>query len=158
MTIRPSYRELLAETSGWFLLFVLELVLSHLVLEKYGIWFNVFIDMAAAAALIFFITTRYVLIRNIKWIISDETICREQGVLMRQTDYVELYRVVDYTETQTFMQRIFGVKTVLIISTDKLDRVMPIYGVPRRLDIVRYIRTKVEHCKQIKRIYEITNN
>ena len=58
---------------------------------------------------------------------------------------------------QTFWQKIWKVKTISIISTDKTDSFMSIYGVKTTLPLVQIIRNRVEKCKQDKRIYEITN-
>jgi uncharacterized membrane protein YdbT with pleckstrin-like domain len=92
-----------------------------------------------------------------KWVIDDEQIQRTMGVFSRTTDYVELYRVTDYIEVQTFLQRIFKVKSLVVVSTDKTDSMMPILGIPEKVDLKEYIRKKVEYCKQIHNIYEITN-
>jgi hypothetical protein len=70
---------------------------------------------------------------------------------------VELYRVVDYQENQTFLQKMFNVKTVTVISSDKSDAILEMYGVSDSIDLVRIIRDRVEKSKKEKRIYEITN-
>ena len=100
---------------------------------------------------------RYITLTAVLWIINDNTLCRICGVFSRHTDYMELYRVVDYSESQTFWQKLWGVKTVSIISTDKTDRTMMMYGISARRDIVQEIRNRVENCKKQRRIYEITN-
>ena len=107
--------------------------------------------------LIITLTVQYTILRAYSWTITNEKICRRHGVLSRQTDYIELYRVVDYRETQTFLQRLLGVKTVVIISTDKSDPSMLIRGVPAKADLVTYTRTLVEQNKKENHIYEITN-
>ena len=113
--------------------------------------------LALYALLLITLATRYAVLRAFSWEISDVKICRRHGILTRQTDYIELYRVVDYRESQTFLQRLFGVKTVVIISTDKSDAAMLIKGVPAKSDIVGFTRKLVEQIKKDKRVYEITN-
>ena len=112
-----------------------------------------FLSLLLAAVLII----RYVMLTAVVWIVGESTFCRIRGVFSRHTDYIELYRVVDYSESQTLLQKLWRVKTVSIISTDKSDSTMQMYGVKVSLDIVRLIRNRVEKCKQEKRIYEITN-
>ena len=102
--------------------------------------------------------TRYVMLVSRKWIIGDETLCSIRGVLARHTDYIELYRIVDYKESQTLLQRLMCIKTVTVFSTDRSDAMMDMRGVPADEDVIGYIREKVEKCKTDKRIYEITNN
>ena len=93
-----------------------------------------------------------------KWIIGDETLCRVKGVFARHTDYIELYRIVDYKESQTLLQRLMGIKTITIFSTDRSDATMDMRGISVDEDVIGHIREKVEKCKIDKRIYEITNN
>lgn len=99
----------------------------------------------------------WMMLYSYKWNIREETITRTHGILTKHTDHLELYRVVDYRETQTFFQQLLGVKTVTLISTDKSDPVMPIHGIRRQIDLVTIIRNKVELSKQHKHIYEIAN-
>ena len=99
----------------------------------------------------------YISIYSTKWAIDKEVISRTHGILAKRKDYIELYRVVDYAETQTFTQLLFSVKTVIIMSTDKSDSEMAIWGIPKKNDVIVQIRNKVEQCKKEKRIYEITN-
>ena len=100
---------------------------------------------------------RHITLTAVLWIINDNTLCRICDVFSRHTDYIELYRVVDYSESQTLLQKPWRVKTVSIISTDKTDRTMLMYGISARRDIVQEIRERVENCKKQRRIYEITN-
>ena len=93
-----------------------------------------------------------------QWIIGDETLCTVKGVLARHTDYIELYRIVDYKESQTLLQRLMGIKTVTVFSTDRSDCMVDIRGVSVDEDVIGHLRDKVEKCKTDKRIYEITNN
>ena len=79
---------------------------------------------------------KYITLTAVVWIISNTSLCRIRGVFSRHTDYIELYRVVDYSESQTFLQKLWRVKTVCIISTDKTDSTMVMYGVCARYDIV----------------------
>ena len=152
--IRPDFRQYLSE--------VMPLVLMGIA----GIAFYPFVPkwiymtyayIALYALIILTLTTRYAVLRAYSWEISNVKICRKHGILTRQTDYIELYRVVDYRETQTFLQRLFGVKTVVIISTDKSDPFMYIRGVPAKADLVNYTRTLVEQNKKENHVYEITN-
>ena len=102
--------------------------------------------------------TRYVMLVTRKWIINDEQLCSVKGVFARHTDYIELYRIVDYKESQSLLQRLMGIKTVTVFSTDRSDAMMDIRGVSVDDDVIGHIREKVENCKIDKRIYEITNN
>ena len=154
MTIRPDFRQYLSEVMPLVLAGLLGMVLYPFMPKwPYISWAY----LALYALLLITLATRYAVLRAFSWEISDVKICRRHGILTRQTDYIELYRVVDYRESQTFLQRLFGVKTVVIISTDKSDPSMLICGVPAKADLVAHTRNLVEQNKKENHIYEITN-
>ena len=154
MTIRPDFRQYLSEVMPLVLAGLLGMALYPFMSKwPYISWAY----LALYALLLITLATRYAVLRAFSWEISDVKICRRHGILTRQTDYIELYRVVDYRESQTFLQRLFGVKTVVIISTDKSDPSMLICGVPAKADLVTHTRNLVEQNKKENHIYEITN-
>ena len=154
MTIRPDFRQYLSEVMPLVLAGLLGMALYPFMPKwPYISWAY----LAMYALLLITLATRYAVLRAFSWEISDVKICRRHGILTRQTDYIELYRVVDYRESQTFLQRLFGVKTVVIISTDKSDPSMLICGVPAKEDLVTHTRNLVEQNKKENHIYEITN-
>jgi Predicted membrane protein len=154
--LKPDYREFFAEQTGLLLLFLTTVVAMPLLTSLEGLYPQMVVSLCSLLLAILLIA-RYITLTAVLWIINDNTLCRICGVFSRHTDYMELYRVVDYSESQTFWQKLWGVKTVSIISTDKTDRTMVMYGISARRDIVQEIRNRVENCKKQRRIYEITN-
>lgn len=156
ISLRPDYREFLAEN-----VLLVFLVIASMACLPLAASMNVRYLALATSMLSFalsaFMVVRYIVLTAVVWIVNDDTVCRIEGVLTRRTDYVELYRVVDYQESQTLFQKIWKVKTVTIVSTDKSDAVMELYGIPEDMNLVAAIRERVEQCKKDKRIYEITN-
>ena len=100
---------------------------------------------------------RYIMLVSVRWMLEDETLCRIRGVFSKQTDYIELYRITDYQESRSFFQRLLGIKTVTVYSTDKSDSISDILGVPADMDLIGMLREKVEDCKRERNIYEIAN-
>lgn len=107
--------------------------------------------------LLLIIFYRSVAMKTVTWVINDDTICRRKGVWVIKTDYVELYRVVDYMERQSFIQRLLSIKTITIISRDVTDPIMEIKGISYDDDVIKIIRDNVEKCKIKKHVYEISN-
>lgn len=156
VSLKPDNREFIAENTGLMLLFSFSLIAMPLL----TIWHIRYVNVLVGLFSLFIagmLVIRYITLNSVVWIVREDTICRIQGVLSRQTDYIELYRVVDYQESQTFFQKILNVKTVTVLSTDKSDAIMEMYGVNYTLDLVSVIRQRVEKCKKEKRIYEIAN-
>ena len=154
--IKPNYREFFAEQTGLLLLFLITVVAMPLLSSFEGLYPQIAVSFCSLLLAILLIG-RHITLTAVLWIINDNTLCRICDVFSRHTDYIELYRVVDYSESQTFWQKLWGVKTVSIVSTDKTDRTMLMYGISARRDIVQEIRERVENCKKQRRIYEITN-
>ena len=96
-------------------------------------------------------------ISRIQYIVTEEQIMYLHGILSHQTDYMELYRVVDYQQNRTFMQQLTRLKTITIMSGDRNMPVLNIIGVREDEDLVQEIRRRVEFNKKQKSIYEITN-
>lgn len=108
--------------------------------------------------LIFYLIYRYLFQINISWTISDEQLIYRRGVISIEIDYLELYRVYDYTEYSTFLDRIFHLKNVRIVSTDHTSPTLTIKGINYKEDLLTELRSKVEQRKDQRRIYEIANH
>ena len=123
------------------------------------------IDDAILSTLVFVLSVllslclayRMVYLCRMRYVISNEQLVFEHGVFHREVDYLELYRVVDFNESQTFMQQLFRLKTVSIYSGDRTTPRLDIIGVPMKENLVTTIRERVEISKRRRSIYEITN-
>ena len=157
MTIRADYRQFVAEDKE------LVAVLAFLA-GAVPVVYNrcerliAYTSLGLLAFVFLVCLTRYVMLVTQKWVIDDDTLCRVKGVFARHTDYIELYRIVDYKESQSLLQRLMGIKTVTVFSTDRSDAMVDMRGILVDEDVVGQLRDKVEKCKTDKRIYEITNN
>lgn len=99
----------------------------------------------------------FIYIRRMDFIITGEQLIYEHGVFVRDSDYIELYRVVDFKENRSFLQQLTGLKTVSVYSGDRSTPRLDIIGVRNEMNLVTHIRERVEYNKQRKGIYEITN-
>lgn len=136
--------------------YVVLLVVSALLLGYFNFPFRWLFHLAL---LLFFLYLlyRYKYITSIRYCIGDEQLMVEHGIIDTRRDYMEMYRVVDYDESRTFAQRIFGLKTVSIYSCDRTRPRLDIKGINVHLDLVAIIRERVEFNKKLKGVYEITN-
>lgn len=92
-----------------------------------------------------------------RFTITGEQLIYERGVFSRKSDFIELYRVVDFKENRSLLQQLVGLKTVVVYSGDRTHPHLVITGVHNRVPLVAIIRERVEYNKQRKGIYEITN-
>lgn len=94
---------------------------------------------------------------KLRFIITGEQLIIQHGVLKRTSDYIELYRIVDFCESRDILEQMFSLKTVSIYSGDRTNPKLDIYGIKESLDVVALIRERVEYNKLRKGVYEITN-
>ena len=69
---------------------------------------------------------------KLQFIISSEQLIIQHGVFQRTSDYIELYRIVDFCEQRDIMEQLFGLKTVSIYSGDRTNPKLDIYGVKEK--------------------------
>lgn len=113
--------------------------------------------LVAAVLLALRLLYAFVYLRRMEYRINGEQLIIEYGVFTRKSDYLELYRIVDFNEHRTLPQQICGLKSVTIYSGDRSSPKLVITGLKNDLDLVSLIRERVEYNKQRKGIYEITN-
>lgn len=113
--------------------------------------------MYVGLALFLFLLYKYVKLRRTIYTITGEQFRKAEGVFIRDDDYIELYRVVDFAEHKNLLQQIFGLKTITIFSGDRTTPKINVLGVKKSCDLVAIIRERVEYTKSQKPVYEITN-
>lgn len=152
LAIRPHWMQFCIGEIHWMLLAA---VLMTAYLMTSFLFHNILAYLAWA--IIIFLLYRMLYISRIQYIVTEEQIMYMHGILSHQTDYMELYRVVDYQQNRTFMQQLTRLKTITIMSGDRNMPVLNIIGVREDEDLVQEIRRRVEFNKKQKSIYEITN-
>ena len=168
MTIKPDYRQFIADNIAFISIAIGVAALTPLAIflgksqlgfleSTYGMYARVAVA-ATDLALWIVLMGRFAVMKAMTWTINNDTIKSQYGILKKQVDYIELYRVVDYAESQSLPQRLLRVKTVEVLSTDRSDPSLRIIGVPADLQLVNIIRKKVEICKHEKNILEVANN
>lgn len=110
------------------------------------------LSMWAAFLLSLFLLYRFIYLRRIRYSIGPEQLVCEHGIIWRKTDYMELYRIVDFMENQSLLQQLCGLKTVSIFSMDRNTPRLDLTGIRHRDDIVTLVRERVEYNKR-KREY-----
>ena len=94
--------------------------------------------MATVIALFLFLVLlyRFICLRRICYRVGNEQLVCERGLFCRRVDYMELYRIVDFQEHQSLLQQLCGLKTVVILSTDRNSPKLDLIGIRRGNDIV----------------------
>ena len=79
-------------------------------------------------------------------------IFRETGLFNLKEEEGLLYRVRDITLTRSFFQRIFGVGTVSLHSSDKTTPTLDLVNISKSKDVKELIFSKVEQAKANRRM------
>lgn len=150
--MRPNWKQFIICQAVPIILALLAMAASLCVKATYT-WLFLFACNLLTVFLLWQLTVFY----KIRYVITEEQLIYVHGVLLQMTDYMELYRVVDYQQHQTLLQQLMGLKTVIVYSGDRNTNVLVLVGIPKRRDIVAEIRNRVERNKKGKGVYEITN-
>lgn len=152
ISIKPCFRQLIINQLLWVILCV-ALTIAYFMTSFIFHGILLFLAMVVAAYLFYQIIS----LSRIEYIVTGEQIIYLHGVVVHQTDYMELYRVVDYQQHRSLLQQLTGLKTITIMSGDRNLPNLDIIGVEEEEEIVQEIRLRVEYNKQMKHIHEITN-
>ena len=110
-----------------------------------------------AIVLSLYLVYHYLYITRMVYVVTSEQLKYEYGIFSCQKDFVELYRVVDYSEQRSFLQLLLGVKTISIYSGDRTHPRLDLIGIDNNLDLISIIRERVEVNKKRHNIHEFTN-
>lgn len=154
--LKPKFRYWLIK--NFFLIMIaVSMFLFNKYIREYELWR--FISGIISVLLIFSLFYRYIsMLLCTKWIITDEQIKIYKGVLSKSINYIELYRVYDYEEKQSFIQSLINNTNIYIYSGDKSTPELLMNGLKANSGIIQIIRNRVEEQKRKKSIYEFTNN
>lgn len=106
---------------------------------------------------IFVAIWRYLLVRTMTYELTTQRFRVTSGVLARRTEEAELYRVKDTAFTQTLFQRLFGLGTIAMATSDESSPVAVIASIPasRARELREQIRNLVEDLRDRKRVREV---
>ena len=118
-------------------------------LESILFWASLIISLCLIYRLIYLKQTIYY--------ITPEQLIYEHGVFHRSRDFIELYRVIDFREESSFLQQLFGIKTIKVYSGDRTTPCLKMAGMERKDLLIPPIRDRVVINRKMNGIYEITN-
>lgn len=87
-----------------------------------------------------------------RYALSEDRLFLSVGFLSVRDDELLLYRVRDISSRRTLWQRIFGVGTVTISSSDKTNPTLVLQNIKRPLEVKELIHKSVEENKLRRRV------
>jgi uncharacterized membrane protein YdbT with pleckstrin-like domain len=104
---------------------------------------------------IFIAAWKYIVTKCTVFELTSERLLITTGVLSRSTDQFELYRVKDIRYREPFMQRVFGLGTITLITSDRTNSELELPAIVDGKNVKELIRKHVEICRDRKRTREI---
>jgi uncharacterized membrane protein YdbT with pleckstrin-like domain len=95
---------------------------------------------------------KWLVVRNIRYELTTERIRLREGVLNKDLDEVELYRVRDYRLEQPFYLRIFSLGHITIRTTDTSNPVIVLRAIADSEHVLERVRRHVEDCRARKNV------
>ena len=91
-------------------------------------------------------------LRFTRYSLSEDRLFTSVGFLSIRDDEILLYRVRDIDTRRTLWQRLFGVGTVTVVSSDKTMPNLVLQNIKDPLMVKELIHTQVEECKIKRRV------
>jgi uncharacterized membrane protein YdbT with pleckstrin-like domain len=108
---------------------------------------------AAATPALLVVLVVYVRVRTVRYELTTQRIRERRGILTRTLEEIELFRVDDSQVRQTLLQRMVGLGTVTLHTSDVTNPQFVLRSVRRHESLRNTIRTEVERRRR-ERPYE----
>ena len=97
---------------------------------------------------------RYLTIKNNIIKITSQRIIEKKGVLSKTTNELELFRVKDIKLEQPFFLRLVGLSNIVLITSDKTNKIVSINGVKNGEDLKENLRSFIDKRRTEKGVRE----
>lgn len=87
-----------------------------------------------------------------RYAMSEDRLFTSVGFLNLKDDEILLYRVRDIDTTRNMWQRLFGVGTVTVLSSDKTMPTMVLKNIKNPIEVKEMIHSQVEETKLRRRV------
>lgn len=98
---------------------------------------------------------RCLLTMSHRYTVSDQRLRESTGILFRQTEELELYRVKDITVQLPLLYRILGRGRVILQTSDRSTPVVVLNAIEDPYAVADMLRHCVEQCRAAKGVREI---
>lgn len=99
---------------------------------------------------IFIAVWKWLVLRNVKYELTTERLRTRHGVLNKELEELELYRVRDYKLERPLILRMFSLGNIMITTTDVSQPIVILRGIRESEQVREQIRNHVEKCRTAK--------
>lgn len=98
---------------------------------------------------------RWLAVRCTRFALTSQRFRVERGILNKHFDDLELYRVKDVTLQQPLIQRIVGLGTVTMITSDATTPTLVLPAIPDSREVLDRLRAEVERVRRERGVREL---
>lgn len=98
---------------------------------------------------------RWLAIKCTKYSLSSQRLRISRGILSRHIEDIELYRVKDSSIRQPFIQRLVGLGTVELVTSDASTPKVMLPAIANPIQVHDSIRTQVERARRERGVREL---
>lgn len=98
---------------------------------------------------------RYLKTVTESWVIDSRRIEHSTGIISKQVDSLELWRVRDIRYSQSILDRLVGTGSITIVSTDSTSKILIIRGIEGQQEVFRKIRDAVDSQQQKQNVVKM---
>jgi membrane protein YdbS with pleckstrin-like domain len=98
---------------------------------------------------------KFLELRATDFTVTSQRIKLESGVLSKTYDQVELYRVKDTILTRSLLQRILGLGSIKMLTSDPSQPELTIPSIPNSENVREMIRQNVERMRRLRGVREL---
>lgn len=98
---------------------------------------------------------RYILLKSREYKLTTERLLTTEGVFSKTTESLELYRVKDFRITESFFERLFGLESIELLSSDLDTPDVVMDYIPKSAGLSDKIRQQIETCRVQKRTRDV---
>jgi len=97
----------------------------------------------------------YLVTRAHVYQLTDQRLIETTGLLLRNTEALELYRVKDVRIEQSLLHRTLGRGCVVLLTSDRSTPTVLLNAVSEPYAVAGLLRERVEHCRVAKGVREV---
>ncbi len=98
---------------------------------------------------------RWLFVKCTRFILSTQRLRIEVGILSKAVDDLEIYRVKDITLTQPFIQRLLGLGSIRLVTSDVSHPHLLLAAIPDAGEVRDLIRDTVEKMRRERGVREL---
>lgn len=145
-SIKPSTKLIMFDifkAFGTFIIFTIVLmIIKNLIESVIEIPFNIFgwITTIAFLITIYAGIKSYIVLSSTYYTLYPKNFVYQKGFFNIKRENLEVYRIVDISSSQTFVQRMLGIGNVMLHTIDRSDPILFIDGIDNYLEIEEQIK------------------